>query len=661
MIQHSDGPTGTGPGTTLHGLFERHAELAPDRTAVVADDGTLSYRELNARANRLARRLRALGVGPDTLVGICVERSAAMVVGLLAILKAGGAYVPLDPAHPAERLDFLLRDSAVPVLVTQLRLTDRLPAHGAAVALLDEDPAGPSGNPPVVGTPDLANVIYTSGSTGTPKGVLVPHRSVVHLVTDQSYASVTPRDRVAALATLSFDASTFEIWAPLVNGATCVVYTFGGTDADLSALCRKVRQDEVSVLHLTSPVFRLLEPAHFADLSGVHTLLFGGDSIRASTADLAKEAFAGRLVHLYGPTETTGFATYQDVRAMAPELTNIPIGGPLDRVRLRVLRPDPDGRADGRADGAADGGSTATADGATERAEVAEVAEVADGETGELYIGGAGMTRGYLNRPELTAERFVQDPEHPGSLLYRTGDLVRRGPDGALQFLGRADRQIKVRGYRIEPGEIEAVLAGHPGVHDAVVVARDDGAGDKLLDAYVVPSAAAPSDRAAPGPDEVRRLVAELRRQVATLLPRYQHPASITVIPAIPLTANLKLDPAKLPAPAEERDLPRDSSTAPRDALESALAELWRTMLGLAEVGIDEDFFALGGDSVSAVQLAAAATRVTGTRITVRDVLTSPTIRRLAALADGSAPAPVPAPAPTGAPAPAAATAGSPA
>nr|WP_223243498.1 non-ribosomal peptide synthetase [Streptomyces sp. CBMA123] len=603
-------------------MFEEHAERAPDRTAVVADDGTLSYGELNARANRLAWRLRDVGVGPDTLVGICVERSAEMIVGLLGILKAGGAYVPIDPGYPAERLDFMLRDSAVPVLVTQRRLVDRLPPHQAALALLDddEDPARPAGNPPAVGRPDLANVIYTSGSTGTPKGVLVPHRSVLNLVTDQGYVSIGPQDRVAALATLSFDASTFEIWGPLLNGATCVVYSFGGVDP--SALCRRVREDAVSVLHLTSPVFRLLEPAHFADLSGVHTLLFGGDSVRADVADLAKKSFGGRLVHLYGPTETTGFATHQDVRAMAPDATMIPIGRPIDRVRIRVLGPDGE--------------------------------DVPDGGTGELYIGGAGMTRGYLDRAELTAQRFVPDPHgDTDGPLYRTGDLVRRGPDGALRFLGRADRQIKVRGHRIEPGEIEAVLTRHPLVNDAVVVARDDGAGDKRLDAYVVRSSASTGPGTEGGPESVAGLTTELRRRIATALPPYQHPASITVIPAIPLTTNLKLDPARLPAPAEERGDASNPATAPRDALEAQLAELWREMLGVAEVGIDDDFFTLGGDSISAVRVATAATRASGVRITVRDVLGSPTIRRLSQLASRATrpPGGAPEPSPTGSPA----------
>ncbi len=619
MVQQNDGWSSSKSGSTIHSLFECHAKLDPGRTAVVAGDDTLTYGELNSRSNRMAWRLRELGVGPDTLVGICVERTLDMMVGLLAILKAGGAYVPVDPGYPAERVEFMLRDSAVPVMVTQSHLAAALPAHEAAVVLLDDDLADigkyPAENPPEVCRPDnLAYVIYTSGSTGTPKGVLVPHGGVVNLVTGQNYVSITPDDRIAALATLSFDASTFEIWGPLVNGATCVVYTFGGDD--LSSFCDKVQRDAVSILHLTSPVFRLLEPGHFEALAHVHTLLFGGDSIRSELADIAKESFQGNLIHLYGPTETTGFATFQDVRATTEGSATIPIGQPITNAHVLIVGSDGD--------------------------------PLPDGQSGELYIGGAGVTRGYLNRPELTVERFVPDPlKTARSPLYRTGDLVRRTAGGALQFLGRLDRQIKVRGYRIEPGEIEATLTQHPLVNDAVVVARDDGAGDKRLDAYVVPahqqartkpSEAAPdsADEAAQGRstrEDNWKLVTELRQHVADLLPRYQHPASITVIPTIPLTTNLKLDFAKLPAPAEERRFTQDPPANPRSDLEAALAALWRETLGIAEVGIDDNFFELGGDSISAVQMAGAAEQAVGVPVTVRDVFKFPTIRQLSAVA----------------------------
>jgi acyl-coenzyme A synthetase/AMP-(fatty) acid ligase/acyl carrier protein len=347
-----------------------------------------------------------------------------------------------------------------------------------------------------------------------------------------------------------------------------------------------VQRDSVTILHLTSPVFRLLEPRHFTALTGVHTILFGGDSVRSEIGVRAREAFHGKLIHLYGPTETTGFATFHDVGAGAGSGAQIPIGRPIRHAFVRIL--DPDGRP------------------------------VRDGAAGELHIGGRGVARGYLNRPDATAERFVRDPAGDGDArLYRTGDLVRRGDDGAIQFLGRLDRQIKVRGYRIEPGEIEAALTRHPDVRDAVVVAREDGTGDKRLDAYVVP--------ARPGePDD--QLVAVVRRHIRDVLPKYQHPATVTVLAAVPLTENLKLDQSRLPAPRSSS--PRPSAGSPDD-LESELVRLWCGTLGLHDVDIDEDFFELGGDSIAAVHLAAAVERSTGRPFPVKNVFQHPTIRQL--------------------------------
>ncbi|MEO3755788.1 amino acid adenylation domain-containing protein [Streptomyces sp. B6B3] len=457
MFRQEREDTSSTPKATLHALFEHHAGRAPEATASSSGDRVLTYGELNGRANQMAWRLRELGVGPDVLVGICVERSVDMLVGLLAILKAGGAYVPLDPHLPARRLAFMCRDSAAHVIVTQKRLAPLLPASEAAVLVLDDDRGRyPSENlPAVCGPENVAYVCYTSGSTGTPKGVLTTHRNVINLVTDQNYVTVTPNDRVAALATLSFDASTFEIWGPLTNGAECVVYTFAGED--IASLCERIRRDAVSVLHLTSPVFRLLRPEHFRALAGVHTLLFGGDSVRSSLGQAAGEAFPGNLVHLYGPTETTGFATFHDLRSTTEPAALTPIGRPIRDVHACVLGPDGQ--------------------------------PVPDGEVGELHIGGHGVARGYLNRPGLTAERFPPDAgAAPSGRRYRTGDLVRRDGEGVLHFLGRLDRQVKVRGYRVEPGEIEQALTRHPLVDDAVVLARDDGSGDRRLDAYVVPA-----------------------------------------------------------------------------------------------------------------------------------------------------------------------------
>ncbi|GIJ78817.1 amino acid adenylation domain-containing protein [Micromonospora phaseoli] len=580
--------------TTLHAMVEHHAHTAPNRPAVIGGGVTKTYRELNERANQIARRLQDLGVGPGTLVGVSVDRTCDMPLGLLAVLKAGGAYVPLDVTWPADRLTMMIEDTAAPVVVCGSRTAGMLPAHDGTVVLIDrpEEFRGyPIGDVDVpVTADDPAYVIYTSGSTGRPKGVLVTHDNVANLVSNQNYVSVIPGDRVAALATLAFDASTFELWSPLVNGATCVVYDFAGDE--LASLIAKVRQDRVTILHLTSAVFRLLDGRHFAALDNVHTLLFGGDSVRNDLGVRARESFGGRLIHLYGPTETTGFATFQDLAVMTGSAPHIPIGSPLRNVEVLVT--DTEGRP------------------------------VADGEVGELVIGGRGVARGYLNRPESTAERFVPDPQSgPDARRYRTGDLARIAPDGTIQFLGRKDRQIKVRGYRIEPGEIESALTGHPDVRDAVVVAREDGTGDKRLDAYLVPVDL--SDLT-----ERRRLVAAVREHVRATLPGHQHPVTLTVVADIPLTGNLKLDQNRLPPPEFERarQVP-DTVDGPAGQLEAMLAELWRDTFGLEDVHPDDDFFELGGDSLAAVHVATAVEKATGRTVTVKDIFEHPTIRRL--------------------------------
>jgi len=600
--------------TTLDDAIARHAAANPGRIAVVCGDEILTYGELNARADRIAERLRHRCVGPETLVGICVERSAQMLGGLLGILKAGGAYVALDPAYPEDRLTFMLRDTGAPVVVTQRSVVSAIPVGDHDVVLLDDD-TDPAGEEPAATTGSgsssdpLAYVTYTSGSTGMPKGVLVTHASVLNLVRDQNYVTVTPDDRVAALATLSFDASTFEIWAPLVNGATCVLYTFSGED--VSRLVARMNRDAISILHLTSPVFRVLGPEHFRSLTGVRSLLFGGDAVRAELGAVAAQCFAGELVHLYGPSETTGFATYHDVRSPEPGAVTIPIGVPIRNVETRVLSPD---------------GTAA-----------------ADGTAGELYIGGAGVARGYLNHPELTAERFVPNRGDRPS-LYRTGDLVRRCNGGALQFLGRIDRQVKVRGFRIEPGEIEYALTRHHRVDDAVVVARDDGVGDKRLDAYVVlsPGSTGEQDLADTfGPQEDKStgdgaLVAQIRRQLAETLPRHQIPASITVIAAIPLTPNLKIDEARLPPLAESRSGAARELAQPRSRLEDDLLQICRDVLGTTELDVDDDFFDVGGDSISALLVVSEIERTTGVRVEVGAFFEHPTIRALSRAVEGS-------------------------
>ena len=457
---------------SLQALFEEQVRLRPDAPAVLssgsAGGGEVSYGELNRRTNRLAHRLRALGVGAGSRVGLCCDRSVELVVGVLAIVKAGGAYVPLDPDYPAERLAFMIEDSALRVLVGEERALSQLPAaqrEAAEVVLVSGSEAGegPDADPPITGG-DVANgaslayVIYTSGSTGRPKGVAVPHRAVTRLVRDTNYVDLGPGDRIGQAANISFDAATYEVWGALVNGAATVVIP---REVALSsqALAATLRERRVTSLFLTTALFARVAhevPDAFATLS---ELMFGGEKADPATARAVLAAGGPeRLLHVYGPTESTTFASWHHLAAVPPGTDNLAIGLPLGNTSLHVLDR---------------WGSPAPA-----------------GVTGELCIGGDGLAWGYLNRPELTAERFVPGGPEKGGRLYRTGDLVRRRGDGAVEFLGRLDDQVKIRGFRIEPGEVEARLREHPAVLQTLVMAREDTPGDRRLVAYVVQDAA---------------------------------------------------------------------------------------------------------------------------------------------------------------------------
>ena len=447
------------PLASVPELFAAQAARTPEAIAVVFEDQQLTYAQLDARANQLAHHLRSLGVGPEVVVGLCVERSPEMLVGLLGILKAGGAYLPLDPAYPSERLAFMLEDARAPVLITQAALLDQLPAYGRIVQINADWPAiarQPTTAPRSGLHPhNTAYVIYTSGSTGTPKGVCALHRGVVSLTQNQSYASWPTNATIIQIAPLVFDASTFEIWGALLNGAKLVLMPPG--QWTLADLRYQLQLHRISLLHLTAPLFNALASADFSSLAGIKQLFTGGDVVSVSQVrNFLSTSDDCRVVHCYGPTEATTFSATFLTDQVEELSTTLPIGRPIWNTQVYVL----------------DGG----------------LEPVPAGVVGELYIAGAGLARGYLHRAGLTAERFVANPfGAAGSRMYRSGDLARWRADGVLEFVGRADQQVKVRGFRIEPGEIEAALVRHPAVSQAVVVAREDAPGQKRLVAYVVP------------------------------------------------------------------------------------------------------------------------------------------------------------------------------
>ena len=590
---------------SLHGLFAERARETPDAVAVIAAGETITYGEVEARAEALARRLRAAGVGPETLVALAVERSLAMVVAALAILKAGGAYVPLDPSHPSERLAFLLADTAAPVLLTQESLAAALPAGRARRILLDrlEETAGASGEfIDAAGADDaggdrLAYVIYTSGSTGRPKGVAVPHRAVVRLVRGTGYLQLGPADRVAQGANAAFDAAIFELWGPLLNGGSLVILP---PDAMLAPaiLAAEIRRQDIGTLFLTTALFNQMAreaPGAFAPLDA---LLFGGEAadpqaVRAVLRDGAPR----RLLHLYGPTESTTFSTWSEVRGVEPAALTVPIGKPIANTRAYVLD--------------------------------ATLQPVPVGVHGALFVGGDGLARGYLNRPELTAERFVPDPQagregiEPGARLYATGDQVRYLPSGDVDFLGRADQQVKIRGFRIELGEIEAALAAHPRVREAAVLALGEGAAGKRLVAFATTTASA---GAPPIPPEL----AEVREHLRATLPDYMVPSAFVWLEALPLTPNGKLDRRALARLESRAVASGEGYVAPRTTVEKALARMWGELLEREAVGLHDDFFQLGGHSLLAIQVLSRIRRRFGIELGIRTLFEASTLEGLA-------------------------------
>ncbi|MEH2621947.1 amino acid adenylation domain-containing protein [Bradyrhizobium sp. AZCC 1719] len=578
----------------LHELFAEQAARRPDAIAVVLEDQTLSYGELERRANRLAHHLRALGVGPDVVVGLCVERSLDMAVGVLGILKAGGAYLPLDPRYPADRLAYMLADAKVTVLLTQEALADRLPAPAARLVRLDTDwpdIARQPETPPASGVDadHLAYVIYTSGSTGRPKGVMIPHRGIMNLAEAQlAQLPLAPTDRILQFASISFDAAVWDVVMSWRVGAALVLAEPHDLMPGEPLRDLLIRQRITTVL-LPPTALAALPAAALPDLT---TLIVGGE---ACSAEMLRPWLSGRSVlNAYGPTEVSVCTTmFRCAGNRRP-----PIGRPLPNARIYVLDQ--------------------------------QMEPVPVGVAGELYIGGAGLARGYLLRPGLTAERFVPNPFADGERLYRTGDLVRWRADGELDFLGRLDTQVKLRGFRIELGEIEATLLSDANVAQAVVVAREDAAGKRLV-AYVVPRQDAMKDAMQDAtkdatPDAAFDL-GELRRQLQHKLPDYMVPAALVKLDQLPLTPNGKLDRNALPAPDRHREAEHQP---PRNPVETVLAGLFAEILGLERVGINENFFELGGHSLLAMQLVSHVRAALGVTLPVRVIFMGPTVAEIA-------------------------------
>jgi amino acid adenylation domain-containing protein len=582
------------PNRCIHELFQERAAAHPDAIALTEGEELLTYRNLNERADALASRLRVLGVGPDVRVGILLHRSTDAIVAILATLKAGGAYVPLNPDDPVARLAFLVDDSQINVVVTRGALGDRVGQCRTQVVRVDVDDAPmlePTNDAPVTtATPEnLAYVVYTSGSTGTPKGVMVEHRSVIALLFGVDYVDFDEVGAILHMAPLAFDAATFEIWGALLHGARCVVYPERRFALDRFGTALAANVD---TLWLTAAVFNAVIDEDWRLLRGIRQLIIGGEALSVDHVARALDLLPHvRFVNGYGPTEVTTFAACHEIRALEPGTERVPIGRPIANTELYILDGDRQ--------------------------------PVPIGVPGELYLGGAGLARGYLNRPELTAERFVPHPFciNPDARLYRTGDLARYRSDGDVEFLGRLDDQIKVRGFRVEPGEVEAVLRELPAVANAAVMGRKDDRGQHHLIAYV---AAASSYRLS---------THDLRDQLRSRLPEYLVPDGIVIVDSLPLTPNGKLDRRVLAA-LDVGVEPQSSYAAPSTVTERVLSELWAEAFGVERVGVDDDFFSLGGDSLLAAGIFAKAARWTSKNIPLSLLFRGPTIREVARALD---------------------------
>ncbi len=576
----------------VHDLFEKQVERSPEAIAVVSKDKQFTYAELNARANQLARFLKRFGVGPDSLVGLCVERTPEMIVGILGILKAGAGYVPLDPTYPSERLSFMVKDANIFVLLTQSHLLDTLPQHNGPRLSLDSDwdiiAKERKDNPGSRATPEnLAYVIYTSGSTGCPKGVMIPHRGLVNYLSWCTEAYEVAKGCGAPVhSSISFDLTITSLFSPLMVGRTVFLVADGIENLVEALLAR----DNYSLVKITPAHLRALaELVPEAEIAGrVRALIIGGEALHMESLTFWRtHAASTRLINEYGPTETVVGCSIYEVGSDDPVSGPVPIGRPVGNTQLYVL---------------------------DERLEPVE-----RGETGELYIGGDGVAIGYLSRRAMTDERFILDPvkKNGHSRLYRTGDLARFNSDGILEYLGRIDNQVKIKGFRIELGEVETILNQHPSVRECVVLAPEDATtGEKRMVAYVV------CERQTLGE------VDELRKFMKARVPDYMVPSVFMKLEALPLNTNGKVDRQALPAPERKTNGCQQNFTTKHTAAEKTLMKIWADVLKLEQVGLEDNFFDLGGDSILGTLILARAAQA-GIRISPRQLFQHQTIAEL--------------------------------
>jgi amino acid adenylation domain-containing protein len=586
--------------STVAQLFEQQVARTPDAVAVISAARGLTYRELDQRSNRLARYLQQLGVRPESLVGIAIERSVEMMVGLLAILKAGGAYVPMDASYPVQRITLMIEDSEAQVILATESTRSRLGKSGRRIVSIDRDAEAiaATGSHPVssaAGGQNLAYVMYTSGSTGRPKGVMIEHRNVVNFFTGMDRAIGADPGVWLAVTSISFDISVLELFWTLTRGFQVIIHDDEGTQT----IPEEIRNYGVTHMQSTPSRARMIavDPDGLASLGRLKKLLLGGEALPPSLIRRLHKAFHGEMYNMYGPTETTIWSTTFPITA---DSDVIPIGRPIANTQVYVL----------------DSG----------------LQPVAAGGPGDLYIGGDGVVRGYWRRPDLTAERFLSDPFRPGNRMYRTGDIVRFLPDGNLDFLGRSDFQVKVRGFRIEIGEIEAALENQAGVGQAVVVASEfksqPQTEDKRLVAYIVPKS------------ETKVEVTELRAALAAILPEYMVPSHFVFLDALPLTPNGKIDRNALPKPSAVENESGTAPEPPRNNLERVIAEAWKDALGVDRVGLDENFFDLGAHSLMVAEVHIQLQQLIGRELSLVDLFQFPTVTALAKHLNGEAAAP---------------------